>query len=118
MTTRPEALRLADEIDPLTRYALDNLTYSAAAAELRRLHNEILCYHDDRLKLSNEVDRLRAALGLIASLGPRPAAWCGLTDEEVFRVWLSPETGKIPHCDRYLHYYRAIEAKLKEKNNG
>lgn len=48
-----------------------------------------------------------------------PAAqrpWVGLTDEEVLRVWLSPEAGKIPHCDRYLHYYRAIEAKLREKN--
>lgn len=50
-----------------------------------------------------------------------PAAqrqWVGLTDEEVLRVWLSPEAGKIPHCDRYLHYYRAIEAKLREKNGG
>lgn len=35
---QPEALRLADEIDPLRRYSLDNLTCSAAAAELRRLH--------------------------------------------------------------------------------
>jgi len=55
------------------RYSLDNLTCSAAATELRRLHNEILVYHDDRLKLSNEVDRLRAALGLIASLERKPA---------------------------------------------
>lgn len=62
MTTRPQALRLADEIDPLIRYSLDNLTCSAAATELRRLHNEILVYHDDRLKLSNEVDQLKAAL--------------------------------------------------------
>jgi len=73
MTTRPTALRLADEIDPLIRYSLDNLTCSAAATELRRLHNEILVYHDDRLKLSNEVDQLRAALGLIASLERKPA---------------------------------------------
>ncbi len=38
MSTRPQALRLAEAIDPLTRYTLDNLTCSAAAAELRRLH--------------------------------------------------------------------------------
>jgi len=38
MSTRPKALRLAEAIDPLTRYTLDNLTCSAAAAELRRLH--------------------------------------------------------------------------------
>lgn len=37
-TTQPNALRLAEAIDPLTRYTLDNLTCSAAAAELRRLH--------------------------------------------------------------------------------
>lgn len=85
MTTRPQALMLADEIDPLTRYSLDNLTCSAAAHELRRLHNEILVYHDDRLKLSNEVDRLRAALGLIASLERKPAdkpvAWMNILED-------------------------------------
>jgi hypothetical protein len=35
--TQPDALRLADAIDPLTRKELDNLTCAAAAAELRRL---------------------------------------------------------------------------------
>ncbi len=38
MSTRPNALRLAEAIDPLTRYTLDNLTCSAAADELRRMH--------------------------------------------------------------------------------
>ena len=37
MADQPEALRLADAIDPLTRRNLDNLTCAAAAAELRRL---------------------------------------------------------------------------------
>ena len=112
MTTRPEALRLAEAIDPLTRYTLDNLTCSAAAAELRRMHNEILVYHDDRLKLSNEVDRLRAALGLIASLERKPAAqWVGLTDEEITDIWA--EASPYYHEDDFA---RAIEAKLKEKN--
>ena len=36
--TQPDALRLADAIDPLTRRNLDNLTCAAAATELRRLH--------------------------------------------------------------------------------
>jgi hypothetical protein len=36
---KPEALRLADAIDPLIRKGLDNLTCAAAAAELRRLHD-------------------------------------------------------------------------------
>lgn len=38
MTTQSKALELADAIDPLIRQYLDNLTCSAAAAELRRLH--------------------------------------------------------------------------------
>jgi len=38
MTKQPEALRLADAIDPLTRKDLDNLTCSIASIELRRLH--------------------------------------------------------------------------------
>lgn len=55
MTTRPEALRLAEAIDPLTRYTLDNLTCSAAAAELRRLHAEsAIAAHAKRLALELE----------------------------------------------------------------
>lgn len=38
MTKQPEALRLADRLDPLTRKDLDNLTCSVASVELRRLH--------------------------------------------------------------------------------
>ncbi len=44
-----------------------------ASVELRRLRAEILVYHDDRLRLSNEVDRLKAA----------QRQWAGLTDESV-----------------------------------
>ncbi len=103
MTTRPQALRLADEIDPLIRYSLDNLTCSAAATELRRLHNEILVYHDDRLKLSNEVDQLKAALAApvqepvnwsvynsgaeVASGLTFSEAWDYLTPERLARQW-------------------------------
>ena len=45
MSNQPEALRLADAIDPLKRYRLDNLTCAAAAACLRRLHAEIEALH-------------------------------------------------------------------------
>ncbi len=38
MTKQPEALRLADRLDPRTRKDLDNLTCSIASIELRRLH--------------------------------------------------------------------------------
>lgn len=39
MSTQPEALRLADAIDPFVRQsAPDHLTSTVAAAELRRLH--------------------------------------------------------------------------------
>jgi hypothetical protein len=38
---QPEALRLADAIDPLTRKFLDNLICGAAATELRRQNAEI-----------------------------------------------------------------------------
>jgi hypothetical protein len=50
MTTQPEALRLADYLTDRNRL---DLTCDEAAAELRRLHDE--------------VERLRAALRLIAS---------------------------------------------------
>jgi len=38
---QPEALRLADSIDPITRTKLDNLTLTCAATELRFQHAEI-----------------------------------------------------------------------------
>lgn len=42
--------------------------------------------------------------------------WVGLTDDEVLTIWLSPEACKVPQCDKYHHFYVAIETKLKEKN--
>ncbi len=52
---QPEALRLADAIDPMTRKGLDNLTCAAAATELRRLHELHVLYRDkvQRLELEN-----------------------------------------------------------------
>ena len=45
---------------------------------------------------------------------PAQRTWVGLTDEEIDLVWDSvPETQFW-----WRHYAKAIEAKLKEKNNG
>ena len=38
MAEKPEALRLADAIDPFTRKFIDHLTCKVAADELRRMH--------------------------------------------------------------------------------
>jgi hypothetical protein len=56
MTTRPKALQLADEIDPLTRYSLDNLTCSAAAFELRRLHEDNENLRSVMIAAAEEID--------------------------------------------------------------
>jgi hypothetical protein len=38
--------------------------------------------------------------------------WVGLTEDEVFEI-----SNKMPYADRF-DFAEAIEAKLKEKNNG
>ena len=40
--------------------------------------------------------------------------WVGLTEEEQRQLWQQ----WIETMDGWGHFYRAIEAKLKEKNNG
>ena len=40
--------------------------------------------------------------------------WVGLTQEEQNQLWRQ----WIESMDGWGHFYRAIEAKLKEKNNG
>ena len=40
--------------------------------------------------------------------------WVGLTEEEQRQLWQQ----WIESMDGWGHFYRAIEAKLKEKNNG
>jgi hypothetical protein len=75
--TQPEALRLADGIDPLKRIFLDNLTVAAAAAELRRLSalNVELAVALQRLEnafctvnqYSNKAERDEGLLALVAS---------------------------------------------------
>jgi dynactin complex subunit len=57
---QPEALRLADAIDPLTRNFLDNLICGAAATELRRQHAEIERLRADIETLEQEHRLMRA----------------------------------------------------------
>jgi len=76
-----------------------------ASVELRRLRAEILVYHDDRLRLSNEVDRLKAA----------QRQWVGLTDGEISAISREIYGYEI---EKEIRLARAIEAKLREKNFG
>ncbi len=56
MTTQPEALRLADAIDPFVRkHSPDHLTSTVAAAELRRLHELHVLYQDKVQRLEDAV---------------------------------------------------------------
>ena len=49
---------------------------------------------------------------------PQPAAWVGLTDEDALRLWAGDVPRPVMGKNKVLAYARAIEAKLKEKNNG
>jgi hypothetical protein len=74
-----------------------------ASVELRRFRAEILIYHDDRLRLSNEVDRLKAA----------QRQWVGLSEEEIDKLkhlidWTATWS--------YGQFAYDIEQLLKEKN--
>ena len=44
-----------------------------------------------------------------------PRTWTGLTDAEISEAATKSQSGISPHNDT-LHFARAIEAKLKEKN--
>jgi hypothetical protein len=62
----------------------------------------------------NDFTELHSCFALYTA--PPRKEWVGLTDDEVLTIWLSPEACKVPQCDKYHHFYLAIEAKLKEKN--
>jgi len=51
-------------------------------------------------------------VGMALYTRPQQRTWVGLTDEEIF------ETHKQVDSMQYLTFGKAIEAKLKEKNNG
>lgn len=61
------------------------------------------------------VKKLYQALEVVASeIKPPRKPWVGLTDKEILDLWISnhKDTGATDA------FARAIEAKLKEKNNG
>lgn len=100
MTTRPEALRLAEAIDPLTRYTLDNLTCSAAASELRRLHEENAAFRREIAALSanalddyKEIERLKAAQ---PAQGQKPVACAHCNGSG--RMVRDPDIGTDQEC--------------------
>ena len=73
MTTQPEALRLADAIDPFVRpYAPDHLTSKVAAAELRRLsaENKLLHerHHDDNVEYTRVLAQRDALLEALKAM--------------------------------------------------
>ena len=59
--------------------------------------------------------QLRHALKRLSDTRPQPAAWVGLTDEEMHACW--EDTMATPEYSRE-GIYRAIEAKLRELNGS
>ena len=99
----------------------------AAARELREVNAELLealksvvafCDEDmqHRVQTSREYDIKTLAQAAIAKAEVTNKEWVGLTSDEVLTIWLSPDACKVPQCDKYHHFYVAIEAKLKELN--
>lgn len=126
MNIKPEALRLADAIDPLTRKTLDNLTCAVAAAELRRLYAEVdrlsyqLAYPDNFVKESKQetltFDGLTAQEFVLKELYAfQEATGCDtadqikarkpLTDEEIMDLCRS-----LPTTQYTTAFARALEA--------
>ena len=46
-----------------------------------------------------------------------PRQWQGLTDDEIWATYFDLPSNDVERSDR-INFARAIEAKLKEKNNG
>lgn len=99
----------------------------AAARELREVNAELLealksvvafCDEDmqHRVQTSREYDIKKLAQAAISKAEVTNKEWVGLTSDEVLTIWLSPDACKVPQCDKYHHFYVAIEAKLKELN--
>ncbi len=129
MSTQPEALRLADDLEQFAHHK----RMKQAAAELRRLHSEIerlrsgyqgACYacepvaeENIRLQnlnndLENWVTTLKERISYMKAYPQNfEREWVGLTDEEIGKLYRG---GWANNTD----FARAIEAKLKEKNNG
>ena len=126
MTKQPEALRLAKELDAYHTAA----HHKQAAAELRRLHaaNQALAeqpeqepvaivhrneYNEYRLEPHDNFDIKSIPFNIDVPLFKSPQrTWVGLTDEDKRQIFERED------YQGWLDYINAIEAKLKEKNNG
>ena len=75
--------------------------------KLTSVHDE----YDTRERLRKTRLHLNAHINLAAAL-MEPKPWVGLTDNEVYRIAFELEG------DHWRKVADAIEAKLKEKNNG
>lgn len=115
VSNQPEALRLADALDPLIRNRLDNLTCATAAAELRRLHAEnerlhqINQAHEMKLSVRGyeiQIEDLKAAYKELLAAQQRT-----LTDEMIADLWHA--NGGFHH-----HFARAVERWLKGKDHA
>jgi len=143
---KPKALQLVEESENGDWIVGTGQWREEAAAELRRLHEENTAlrqaieqaekqepvaweYQEYRsafmgnlqwfdtvqfVQPPNDPELFRNIKPLFTSPPRKP--WVNLTDDEVLTTWLSPKACKVPQCDKYHHFYLAIEAKLKEKN--
>ncbi len=122
--TKDEALRLALEalkqIDEAMPFPVAKLAQKVIKEALAQPELEPCCYggiaHDCHAgEGCRIVNRMKAT--------PPQRTWVGLTDKEIEAIWkiamfadygIGAELSNQP----FVHYARAIEAKLKEKNNG
>lgn len=61
------------------------------------------------------MDLLRHALRRLSENHPQPAAWVGLTDDDISTLYIAWD--EMPGAS-WADFARAIEAKLREKNGG
>jgi hypothetical protein len=72
-------------------------------------------YFQYDIRLDAWVQNRHSDKGVAFYTSPKPAAWVGLTDDEIQTIVNMVATGTYQTSDTFA---RAIEAKLKEKNFG
>ncbi len=77
----------------------------------------LYCCHDGENSLWSVIPKIALDFIFNAETGlpVTKRTWVGLTDEELFDCWESAMNGNVY---TKIRVYSAIEAKLKEKNNG
>ena len=58
-------------------------------------------------------------VGMKLYTAPPQREWVGLTEDEMFSMWLTASTATVknPSWSRHIRFWKAIEARLKEKNH-